>query len=184
MTATTEPTRITAGDTVAWTKTISDYPASAGWVLKYRLINPSGHYDITASASGSDHAVSIDAASSAGWAAGDYALQGVVEKAGQRFTVFTERIAVAPNLMAEAGAFDSRSAAEKILANLLANYQTASLEKAFVQEYEIAGRRIKFNAKADWLLEINFWKREVARERRAARAAAGLGSGTRVYERF
>jgi hypothetical protein len=37
MTATSEPVRITAGDTVAWTKALPDYPASAGWVLKYRF---------------------------------------------------------------------------------------------------------------------------------------------------
>ena len=67
MTATTEPARVTAGDTIAWTKTLSDYPASAGWVLAYTLINAGAKITITAAASGDDHAVTVLAATSAGY---------------------------------------------------------------------------------------------------------------------
>ena len=33
MTATSEPSRVTAGDTVTWSKTLSDYPATSAWVI-------------------------------------------------------------------------------------------------------------------------------------------------------
>lgn len=184
MTATTEPSLVTAGDTIAWLKALPDYPASAGWVLKYRLINAAGKIDITAAAAGDDHAIAITAATSAGWVAGIYTYQSTVEKSGERYTIATGKITVAPNLATQSVGFDTRSPARAILDNLLAAYQAASTARAFVQEYEIAGRHMKFNSKAEWLLELNFWKREVAAEERAARRAAGLSSGTRIYERF
>ena len=64
---TSEPESLVAGDTVTWQKTLSDYPASDGWVLSYRLINAAGNIDITSSASGDDHLVSVAATATAGW---------------------------------------------------------------------------------------------------------------------
>lgn len=180
MTNTSEPSRVTAGDTVTWQKTLSDYPASDGWVLSYRLVNAAGHIDITASASGSDHLISVDSST---WAAGVYAWQGYVTKAGKRTTIGRGQITIEANF-ASAAALDGRSVARQILDNLMDAYKTASAQKAFVQEYEIVGRRMKFNAKTDWIAEINFWTAEVAREENAARRAAGKGLGTRIYERF
>ena len=34
--------QIIAGDSFAWKKCLSDYPASAGWVLSYALVKSSG----------------------------------------------------------------------------------------------------------------------------------------------
>ena len=70
MTDTVEPKRITAGDSVTWTRSLSDYPASSGWVLSYALINAAGKISITATASGADHLISVSATTSVGWAAG------------------------------------------------------------------------------------------------------------------
>jgi hypothetical protein len=36
------PDQITAGNAFAWKKCLSDYPASAGWVLSYALVKSSG----------------------------------------------------------------------------------------------------------------------------------------------
>lgn len=184
MTATTEPTRLTAGDTIAWTKSLTEYPATGGWTLVYRLINAAGHIDIAGTASGSDHAIAVSASDSAAWPPGDYAWQSYVENGAVRHTVGKGRLTIDPNFAAQADGYDDRSIARKILDGLLAAYQSATLSKSFVQEYEIAGRKIKFAAKTDWLAEINFWKAEVAKEENAARRSAGKGLGTRIYERF
>ena len=61
---TTEPETITAGDSLTWKRTLADYPAGT-WTLKYRLINADGKIDITATASGTDHLVSVEPATSA-----------------------------------------------------------------------------------------------------------------------
>jgi hypothetical protein len=181
-TPTTEPATIVAGDTITWQKSLSDYPATT-WTLKYRLLNAAGKIDITATASGDDHLISVTSTTSAAYTAGDYDYLAWVEKSGERVTVGEGRITVKPNLAA-LNTYDGRSPARKIYEGLLAAYQAAVTSRAFVAEYEIAGRKMKFNGKADWLTEINYWKAQVAAEDRAAKIAAGMGGGSRVLVRF
>ena len=52
---TKEPTEIFLGDSLAWTKTLSDYPATT-WTLAYRLLaqQSAAAQTLTASASGSE----------------------------------------------------------------------------------------------------------------------------------
>lgn len=184
MTATSEPVRITAGDTVAWTKALPDYPASAGWVLKYRLINASAKIDLTATASGADHAINVTAANSAAWSPGRYVFQAYVEKGAERYTVDSGAIDIGRNLAAESAGHDTRSTAETILDQLMTAYLAASASKAWVSEYTIGDRTMRFSQKSDWIMEINFWKRQVHAEKVAQRLSSGLDSGTKVYVRF
>jgi hypothetical protein len=183
---TTEPASVVAGDTITWQKTFSDYPAT-GWTLKYRLLNAAGKIDITAATSGTDYLISITAATSAVYAAGTYDYLAWVEKGtgptAERVTVATGRITVSPNLAALT-TYDGRSDARKIYEALLTAYKSAVTDRAFVAEYEIAGRRMKFNGKADWLTELNYWKAQIAAEDRAAAIADGMGTSARVLVRF
>lgn len=184
-TPTIEPSSVTAGDTVTWSRSLSDYPASSGWVLKYRLINATSKIDITATASGADHAVSVAKSTTAGWGAGWYDWQAYVEKAAERFTVGTGRIEIKPDLAdVVASGFDNRSQARQILDSLMAAYKNAVSSRAFVLEYEIAGRRMKFNNKAEWITEIQFWQAAVAQEDRAANINKGLAAGNKLLVRF
>lgn len=180
---TSEPASVVAGDTVAWTKALADYPASAGWVLKYRLINAAGKIDITASASGADHAVAVSATTSATWPSGDYTWQGYVEKAAERYTVGSGQITVKPDLAAQAAGFDTRSSAKKAL-DLLDAAMVSHGATAWAQEYEIAGRRMKFKSVGDFLAWRDRLRADVAREEAADRIAAGQGGGTKLYVRF
>ena len=184
--ATTEPTSVVAGDTVAWTRSLADYPAPT-YVLKYRFLNAAGKIDLTAAASGTDHAVSATAAVSALWTAGDYDWLAWVETGtgptAERYSVDEGRITVEAN-RAALNTWDGRTPARKIYDALLAAYQTAATSRAFVGEYEIAGRRMKFNAKADWLVELDYWKAQVASEDRAEAIANGMGGSGRLLVRF
>lgn len=179
----TEPAIIVAGDTIAWSRTLTDYPASAGWVLAYRLINSAGKIDITASASGDDHAISVAAATTANWTAGSYTWQATVTKTTQRYTIGSGTLTIKPNLAAQAGGFDARSAAQKALDDTRAALATWISSNGHVQEYEIAGRRMKYASLADIQGRIRLLEREVAREQSAEKIAAGLGAGRRVLVR-
>ena len=181
-TPTTEPASVTAGDTITWQKSLADFPAGT-YTLKYRLLNAAGKIDITATASGTDYLVSVSSTTSATYTAGDYDYLAWVEKSGERYSVGSGRITVLPNLAA-LNTYDGRSDARQIYELLVAAYKTATTSRAYVAEYEIAGRRMKFNGKADWLTEINYWKAQVAAEDRAAKIAAGMGGGSRVLVRF
>lgn len=180
---TREPSEITAGDTVTWSKSLADYPASAGWVLKYRLINAAAKIDITASASGDDHLVAVSAASSAGWAAGSYTWQSYVTKAAERYTLETGSLAIKPDLAAQAGGFDTRTPSRKTL-DLLDAAMVEHGSSAWTQEYEIAGRRMKFVNAADFMAFRSKVVAEVGREETAARIAAGLPIKSKVLVRF
>ncbi|HRS29196.1 MAG TPA: hypothetical protein P5255_13125 [Phycisphaerae bacterium] len=184
MTATIEPTHVTAGDTLAWNKSFADYPANAGWTLKYRLINAAAKIDITSSASGADHAVNVAAATSAAWAAGKYSWQSWVEKGSERYTQAVGEITINRNLAAEAAGYDTRTDAKKILDQLMTAYMASTASKAFVGEYSIGDRRMVFHKKSDWILELNYWKGLVYAEKQAQRLSEGLGSGSKVYVRF
>lgn len=180
----TEPLFIQAGDTVAWTRNLADYPASA-WDLKYRLINAAAKIDITAVADGDTHSVTVAAATTATWAAGEYTWQAYVEGgSSERYTVASGRLTIKPDLAAKAAAFEARSTARKALDDTRAALATWIASNGQVQEYEIAGRRMKYSSIADIQGRIQLLEREVAREESAEKLAAGLQPPRRVLVRF
>lgn len=173
-----EPTTITPGDTVKWTRTLPDYPADAGWVLSYEFVKASTRITVTGGASGADHAVTISSATSAAYVAGTYDWRARVTKAGEVYTVASGRTVIKPSF---AAATDARSqmriALEAIEATLAGRATTATAE------YEIAGRRLKFISPTELLVLRDRYRIDVAREDAAARSAAGLPNPGRVYVR-
>jgi len=107
---TKEPDEIIAGDTIKWKKSLSDYLASAGWSLTYVLLNAAGKITITSSADGSDHLISIDAATTAAYAAGLYDWSLTVSNGLERYTIGNGRIEVKPDPTQQT-TFDGRSTA-------------------------------------------------------------------------
>lgn len=182
MTATTEPTRVTAGDTITWLKILSDYPASSGWALAYAFINALAKQTVTAAASGADHLATVTAATSAGWAPGTYTWVATVTKGAERYTIGQGTTLVAPNLSA-AATFDTRSSAKKALEAVDLLLETYGA-KAYLQSYEINGRKQHFHAPGDFLSFRSKLAAEVAREDNAARMAAGLSPRNQISVRF
>lgn len=169
-----EPTSVTAGDSLSWTRSLADYPASSSWVLHYRLINATAKIDITGTASGSDHLISVAASTSAGWAAGTYTWQAYVSKATERYTIGTGTMVVKPDLAAvSAAGYDDRTPARKALDALNAGLETFG-SNAHVQEYAIEGRTMRYRTFADFMAARDRLTQEVTREDAAQRAAAGL----------
>jgi len=182
MTATFEPSRVTAGDTITWLRSLADYPASGGWVLSYTLINSGAKISITAAASGADHLVTVAAATSAAYAAATYTWQAVVTKAAERYTVGNGQMVVAPNLAA-AATYDTRTSARKALDAVNTALETYGA-KAYLHSYEIAGRKQQFQTPGDFLAFRSKLMAEVAREDNATRLAAGLAPKNQLQVRF
>jgi len=177
------PDTVTAGDTISWKISLSDYSAADGWVLKYRLINNSAKIDITSAASGADHLVSVAAAASAAYAAGQYSYQGYVEKGSERYTVGNGSITIKPNLAAVTTTYDNRTPARKCLDELNTAF-AAYGNKAWMQEYQINNRRMKFNSPGDFLAFRSKVQAEVNAEEAAERIARGESAGNKLYVRF
>ena len=134
------PQSITAGDTLAWTDTFGDYPASEGWTLTTEIVGSATDLgSFTASASGDSYVTTIAAATTAGWAAADYSFQQFVTLSGERHLVRSGWITVKANL-ATATTHDGRSHVKTALDAIEAVLESkATKDQA---SYSIAGRAL------------------------------------------
>lgn len=180
-TPTTEPASLQAGDTIRWQRLLPDYPASAGWVLSYRLINAQARIDIVAAADGDAHLVTIGAATSAAYEAGEYTTVAQVTRGTDRHTVGQGTIVIKPDWAAAATGADARTPAQRALADLRAALMRWLSSQGHVQEYEIAGRRMRFASVDEIRQRIGIAEREVAREQASA---TGKPVARRVLVRY
>lgn len=180
-TPTTEPTSLQAGDTIRWQRLLPDYPASEGWELSYRLINAATRIDIVATADGDAHQVTISAATSAAYAAGSYTATAQVTRSTDRHTVWQGGITIKPDWAAATTGADARTPAQRALDDLRAALLRWLSTSGHVQEYEIAGRRMRFATAQEIQQRIGIAEREVAREQTAA---SGKPVARRVLVRY
>jgi hypothetical protein len=176
---TIEPARIVAGDTAKWTRSLADYPASAGWVLTYKIVSSANRYTITCTASGDDHLATAAAATTVSWVAGAYAWRAQVALASEVYTVASGQVTIEPVYTA---AVDARSQARRMLeaVETMLEGRTTSA----VAEYTVGGRQLKYLAVPDLLALRDRLRIDVGREDDATRAAAGLAPRGRVFVRF
>ncbi len=180
---TKEPTQLRAGDTIKWKKTLDDYPAGGSeWVLKYALRGTAGVIDITASADGTDHLVSVDPTTSTAYASGHYDVLGFVEKGSERYSVFAGRMEILPDLETEGSSYDGRTHVKKVLDKIEAVLESRATKE--ILESSIEGVQIKRIPHEDLLLMrskyLNWHRQEIAAER----IAAGTGTGRTILARF
>ncbi len=178
---TTEPRKITAGDTISWKKSLSEYPATSGWVLSYVLINATNKVSITASASGDDHLVSVSASTSAAWKKGDYTYQAYVTKSSERFMIGSGEIQILPNLAVE-NALDGRSQVKKTLDAINAVIEKrASIDQ---EQYSISGRSLSRTPIADLIVLRDKYQALYNSEVNADRVSKGLSPKNRIMVRM
>lgn len=175
--------RLTLGDSLNFTTTVSGYSAASGWVLKYRLIpRASGTaIDITCTADGELHRATVAASTTAGWTAGTYTWASWVEKAGEKYSVANGSIQLLADPRTATSTYDLRTDAQ------IALDQAKAALKAWTpttKRYSIAGREMEFNTPGDIIKVIQFWENEVAREANAAGMAAGLKNRRRIQVRL
>jgi hypothetical protein len=111
-----EPSQFRAGDTLQFSRSLSDYPANAGWQINYsfRSTTPSP-IDFSSTPSGTDHLVTVPAATTAGWLPGIYIGVGVVTDGTFVKTIWSGQLTVLQNLAAVQPGTDLRSQNRKIL---------------------------------------------------------------------
>lgn len=178
------PTTFRAGDSASWSESLSAYPASAGWVLKYRLLWPTAQgIDIPTTPDGDAHAVALSAASTKDWQAGPATLVAWVEKGNDSITIGQQPVQVLPDLRQQVN-HDGRSANRRALdAAEAALLKYLEGGQSMVEEYEIAGRRMKFRSTQEIRDLIAFYKRAVAKETAAFAILQGGGMPGRVHYR-
>jgi len=118
-TPTIEPQSARAGDTWRWTRSLSAYPATAGWTLKYRLLWADAAEEFSASPDGASFVVELSPVVTSSFAQGRAALFSWVEKGAdatyERVSLGNQPLEILPNL-AVADSHDGRSHARIMLA--------------------------------------------------------------------
>jgi hypothetical protein len=180
-----EPLAFTAGDTLQWTRDLSDYLPSDGWVASYALRKSGATViNITGTSSGALHLVSVTASTTAGYTAGEWAMQGYVTKAAtsQRFQIYNGLVTIHPNLAAQTSSFDPRSYAKQVL-DAIETVQLAEASKTLVSwsglELSIAKMSLLDREKLRDQYRVEY-QNEIA----ADRIARGLGTRRNIFVRF
>jgi hypothetical protein len=177
--ATNEPREARAGLTWEWERELSDYPAGT-WTLKYwfkQLAAVGARFSITATASGTKHAISVAAATTVAYTAGDYSWSAVVTAGSQAFEVDRGVLKLLPRYDADA-ALDDRSHARTVLDAIEAVIENRATKDQ--EEYSIAGRSLTRTPIAELLALRDKYKAEVQRETLEENARNGIQGGKLV----
>lgn len=177
-TRTIEPTQITQGERVTWTKALSNFPATF-WTLQYRIRGTGPGVDITTTADGSGHAAVITAAQSVLFEPGKYHWQQWVTEIATPTN--TQQLAsgtfdvLRGFVSGDTGDIELRSPAKIMLDSI--NSALFAFSLGDVTEYEIStpagSRRVKRSDKTQLLSMRREWATIVANENARERARNG-----------
>ncbi len=186
------PATIRAGDTVKWRDDASvdafgNAVTSGTWALTYylRTNTASEGATITGTAYGQGWELTITAATSAGFDAGQWYWQAIATAGSEKLTLGAGQLDVlaALNYAGSPGAFDGRSQAQQDLDAVQAAIR-AMIAGGAVQQYSIGSRNLtKMRLESLLQLEAKL-KADVKREQAAELAANGLGNPHNLFVRF
>lgn len=139
-----EPSSFVAGDTVKWTRSLSDYSAADGWTLKY-AIRGAKAVDVIAETDtdGAGFAVTLSAAESAKLTAGQYQIVGYVvsdDDDPEQYTVYGPAAITVEANVANAQAGDLANGDEALLA--ATDAAILALTTGGVSAYSIGSRAV------------------------------------------
>lgn len=182
-------TKITAGDTLTFTKSVSGYAPEDGWTLSYALVSPSLRITFNATDNGdSTHLVTVAAATTATWAAGSYKWQSYVTKAAERFSVESGTFQILTNFATASSGSDARSHVRKVLDALDATIEGKATKDQISYSISFgdsgASRSISRMSFSELIEARKYYKSEYQRLLRQERLARGLDSGKTIHIRM
>lgn len=173
-----------AGDTLNFATTLADYPASTGWVLKFRLVprtSTNTAIALTAAAEGDDHRTTASAVITGGWAADNYAWTSWVEKGTEVYSVESGNIVIKPDPRTVAAGYDGRSEAEKALDD--ANAALAAWTPT-TRRYKINGREMEFSTAEEITAVVRYWASVVKSDAAERALKAGRPNPRKILVRM
>lgn len=174
--------QLIAGDTLDFLDLVPEYPATAAWVLKYRLIpRTAGGTPIllTAIAEGANYRVQAAPSATALWPPGEYTWARWVEKTGARQSLGDGQIQIKPDPAAVSAGYDGRSQARKALDDAKAALAAWTPTR---RSYKIGDREMVFNSTAEIIKLITYWEQQTLNEDLLAGRAEPVAR--RIYTRI
>jgi hypothetical protein len=181
------PATLRAGDTISWTESNADYPASAGWTLAFALrAKDKSAITITASSSGANYSISIPSSTSKAYSPGIYWWQAYVYKGTppdftEKHSLDTGQIEILQDLTQAGTQTEFRSTAKQTLDAVEALLKG---DRRDVSNYSFAGRSISKMTYTELLEVRSKLQIEYQRELDADAVAKGQDNPRRVGVRF
>lgn len=176
------PSTIYKGTLLNFTETLSSYPASEGYQLKYALINATRKIVLASSASGDNHVINIESAKQGAWDFGNYTYQKYVVKTGASTVLLkTGKTKIEPFFESEEN-YDARSFWQKLLdaIDALLLDRSASLDL----EYSFKGKSLRSMTLEELFTARKICAYQVSLEETQAKIDAGEETGGRLFFGF
>ena len=179
-----EPRVIAAGDTLSWTRYLSNFPASAGWQLTYELRGNGQAIEFTSTASGDSHVILVSASTTATWLPASYVMEGYAGNiaSGERQRIFLNNLTVGINLPASAPDVDVKTHAQKMV-ELIQAVQSGK-NRHDILESDVEGTRIKRLSPKELREEYNYWLQIRQNEVRVENSKNGRSNGRNRFAVF
>ncbi len=179
---TREPLSLVAGDTISFTRTLADYPATDGWSLKYEARSGGGQpIEFSSTPDVDSHVILVGSDITATWLPGDYVLSGFAELSGQRFEVYRGSMPVTVNPETEAGDTPVVTFAQQMVEAL---QKTIMARANGIQESTFGETRFKFWTPRELNEQLAYWELKRKNEVDIERAKAGFASRNRITPQF
>lgn len=139
-----EPTEITQGETLEWTRNFSNYSPADGWTLVYYFRGKGAGADVAAVAENGSFKTTVLSTVTQTFAVGTYAYQAWLSKGAEKILATEGNFTVKAGFMniGAAQAVDTRSQIRIDLDNVREAIRTLTTGGA-VQEYSIGNRSLK-----------------------------------------
>lgn len=174
-----EPEFFYQGDTLTFTKALSDYPATDGWALSYSFVSTDKfgkRFSFDASADGAQYLVEYNTSAAE---IGEYQGRAKVSKAGKSYTVWVGKIVVRPSLN-DIG--DIRSQNKRTLDNICAVIEGRATST--ILNSKVDGTELSRIPVSDLLMLRDRYAQLVYAEDAKTEAQAGRASRRNIYTRF
>lgn len=183
---TTEPLEIVVGDFIQWKRTDigADYPNDAYTATYVARITGGGASEITltGTASGNDYLFTVDSATSAAFVAGYYHWQLEIVRNSDSERLVLERGTFEAIVDLDVNNVDPRTHAEIMVDKIEAVLQNRA--DADVSNYSINGRSLVKLSIDDLLKWRDYYRNELAMEKRKERVRRGKSTGATIKARF
>jgi hypothetical protein len=174
-----EPSQLSAGDTICFTRKLPLYAASQGWSLEYAARGGAQVINFVSVASGDNHLVTVPAAVTETWIPAEYQLEGwALNVDGIRKQIYLAALLVAPDLASAPGDIDVTTHAQRMLASI--ETELEKLAQNVLDETDVEGTKIIRAKRLELASQRNHYLQERRKEIAKENAKSGKPTGRKI----
>lgn len=180
---TSEPAKLRAGETLQFTKSLTDYPADENWTITYSLRGIAAtKIDFASVASGKDHSITVPFTTTTEWVAGVYNGVGIVSDGTTAKQIWSGQIEILPNFSAMDGGTDTRTPNRIALDSVRA--VLAGRANSTILKSEVEGTTLERISHAELIKLESYLANKVRNEEIELLQEQGKPTGRTIYAQF